>query len=151
MFQDPSLLERILSLTQWQGTVVITAMAALSWASNAVLRRQFSESRRRLMAAQFVALRNALGIGALLWVVGQGLAYIEASPWVVVTVGFLVLVAWLHIGLRVARVFVFQWLFVHSAGEGVPLLLIDLFTLAASLVLFSALLHAAFLIEVTSL
>lgn len=151
MLYDPSLLERILALMQWPGPVVITALAALSWASNVVLQRRFSESRRRLMAAQFVALRNALGIGSALWGVGEGLAYAGAAPWVVITVGFLVLVAWLHTGLRVARVFVFQWLFVHSAGEGVPLLLIDLFTLAASLVLFSALLHAAFLIEVTSL
>ncbi len=151
MLSGSSLLSRILELLRWQGVALVALLAAGAWLANLALRGRWNESRRRLLAAQLQTLRDALVVGAGLWLVAQALVLVNAAEWLVVSVGFLVIVAWLHIGLRVARVFVFQWLFANSAREGVPLLLVDIFTLVASAMLFGALLHAVFLIEVTSL
>ncbi len=151
MVLGPSLLSRILELMHWHGAALVAALAVAAWVANALLSRRWNEARRRLMAAQFRALRNSLVLGGLLWASGQALIHARAVDWLVAGVGFLVVVAWLYAGLRVARVFVFEWLFATSAREGVPLLLVDIFTIVASAVSFGALLHAVFLIEVTSL
>lgn len=151
MILGPSLEARILELSRWQIIAAITAFAAIAWVVEIVLRRRWNASRRRLMEAQLVALRNAFVLASGFWLACQGLVQIKAASWLVVSVGIVALVAWLNAGLRVARFSVFQWLFFHSEREGVPVLLVDVFTIAGSAVLFGALLHAVFLIEVTSL
>lgn len=145
------LLLRILALTRWQLVTTVIAFAGIAWLSELVLRGRWNLGRQRLMARQFVALRSALVVSSALWLVGQALLRGSAPDALVSGVLFVSVVAWLNTALRIARAFVLQWLFFHSEREGVPLVLVDLFTLVASLTLLGALLHAAFLIEVTSL
>lgn len=151
MMLGPSLLERILGLTHWHIAAVIGVLSTLVYLAEWWLRRRWSPSRRRLMDSQLQAMRNALALAVVLWLVSQALVWSHAAAWLIVGFGFVSVVAWMNTGLRVARVFLFQWLFAHSEREGVPALLVDIFTIAASVVLFGALLHAVFLIEVTSL
>ncbi|MBX3263742.1 MAG: mechanosensitive ion channel family protein [Labilithrix sp.] len=151
MVLGPSLLARILELTRGQVVLVIVALALVAWLADVALRRRWSASRRRLLASQLRALGSSVALGGALWLVGRALAWSGAAEWLAIGVGLVVIVAWLNVGLRVARVFVFEWLFANSEREGVPLLLVDIFTIVASVVLFGALLHAVFLIEVTSL
>lgn len=151
MILGASLVDRIRELTRWQVVLVIAALAFAAWLVELGLRRRWSPSQRRLMASQLQALRNSLVLAALLWLLGQVLVSADAAEWLTIGIGYIAIVAWLNTALRAARVFVFQWLFAHSEREGVPVLLVDIFTIAAAAVLFGALLHAVFLIEVTSL
>lgn len=151
MLLGPSLLSRILELTRWQVVLVVVVMSVVAWLVEAVMRHRWSATRRRLLAGQLTALRNSLMLGGGFWLGVQALVKLEAPGWLVVGAGFISIVTWLHTGLRVARVFVLEWLFAKSEREGVPLLLVDIFSLVASAVLFGVLLHTVFLIEVTSL
>jgi small-conductance mechanosensitive channel len=151
MMLGPSLLARILDLTRWQVVLVIAALSAGAWLAELALRSRWSPSRRRLMESQLRSMLGSLLLSATLWLTAQALVSLRSPEWLVVGVGFVVIVALLDTGLRIARVFVFQWLFARSKREGVPVLLVDIFTLVVSAVLFGALLHAVFLIEVTSL
>lgn len=67
------------------------------------------------------------------------------------SLGFFTLVAWAVVAVRLIRTLVFEYLFASSMREGVPLLLVDLFTLGVSLILAASILHTVFLIEVTSI
>mgnify|MGYP002352038937 CR=1 FL=1 len=151
MLLGSSLLARILELLRWQGVVGVSCLALAAWGLKVLWRARWSPSRNRLLSAQLRALRDAVLVAAAAWAGAQGLVYAGASSALVVSVGFVAVVAWLHVALRAARVCVLAWLFANSEREGVPLLLVDIFTLVASAVLFGALLHAVFLIEVTSL
>ncbi|NBD08131.1 MULTISPECIES: mechanosensitive ion channel family protein [Corallococcus] len=151
MVLGPSLLDRILEFTRWHILLVITALSLVAWLVSVVQRRRWNPSRRRLMASQLHALRNALGLSVMLWLASRALVWSDAAEWLVIGAGFIAVVGWMNMLLRVARVFVFQWLFAHSEREGVPVLLVDIATLVAAAVLFGALLHAVFLIEVASL
>lgn len=151
MMPGPPLLERILLLMQWQVGVAIVLVALTAWLANALLRKRWNLSRHRLIAAELEKLRDTAAVGLALRLMTELLVRIASPPWLVGAFAFLVVVAWLIIGLRAARVIVFEWLFASSTSEGVPLLLVDLFTLVASLLSFGALLHSVFLIEVGSL
>lgn len=151
MLLGPTLLERISALTRGPVVLAIALLAALAWAIQWTLRRRWSASRRRLLATQLATLRTSLFIAVLAWTAGHVLVLASAPEGVVLAVEFVDLVAWLSVGLRVGRVFFFAWLFAFSEREGVPLLLVDIFSIVATVVLFGALLHMVFLIEVTSL
>ncbi len=151
MMLGPSLLDRILELTRWHIVGTVAGIALVAWLAELVLRRRWSPSRRRLMEAQLHALRSSLTLTVGVRIVAQALEWVHAPAWLVIGAGFVAIVAWMSASLRVARVFVFQWLFARSEREGVPVLLVDIFTVAASVVIFGVLLHAVFLIEVTSL
>jgi small-conductance mechanosensitive channel len=142
---------RILALLRWELLVVLLALAALAWGTNMVLERKWDPARRRLMKGEFIKLRNAIGAG-LVMVGVVALAQRLPSPESAEIIGGLIALAvWVVIALRVARVCAFEWLFAQSAREGVPALLVDLFTLVAALFSTAAVLHAVFLIEVMSL
>lgn len=151
MMLGPSLLDRILELTRWHLVVAVAAIALVAWLMEVWLRRRWNRSRRRLMEAQLHALRTSIAIASGVRLVEELMLRNHAPAWLVIGVGLVAVVAWMSAGLRIARVFVFQWLFARSEREGVPVLLVDVFTVAASVVIFGALLHAVFLIEVTSL
>jgi small-conductance mechanosensitive channel len=147
----PSLLERIVALTHWHFIGAVTALALLAWTVELVLRRRWNASRRLLMETQVLGMRNALLLAFALWGTTQTVLRLQAGTDLSSLVGFLAIVTYMAAGLRVARVCFFQWLFANSQREGVPLLLVDVFTFLASAVMFGVLLHAVFLIEVTSL
>jgi small-conductance mechanosensitive channel len=146
-----SVTERILSLLAWEVGLAVGLGALGAWLTERLLRRRWSEARSRLMRAELRAMRSAaLGGAALggLTTLARGLGGPAA---LVPALGLVALVAWLVATLRVGRVLVFTWLFANSAREGVPALLVDLFTLGASLLAAGALVHAVFLVEVASL
>lgn len=131
--------------------VSLVALALLAFAVNAVLKSRWGQARQRLMHTEFVELGKtllmALGLAACHDLAGR----FGANRWLATPLSFVCLVAWGIVGLRVARVSVFEWLFANSAREGVPVLLVDLATLGGSLLAGVTLLHKVFLIEVTSL
>ncbi|AKU95291.1 Small-conductance mechanosensitive channel [Labilithrix luteola] len=147
---EPAIVARILGLMQWQVGLAVVLLALVAWLLDVALRPRWSPSRRRIMSAQFEKLRDTGVVSLGVWFMTEGLRRLSSPPWLSGAFGLLVLVAWMVFGLRIGRVFVFEWLFA-STREGVPLLLVDLFTLAASLFGFGALLHGVFLVEVTSL
>jgi small-conductance mechanosensitive channel len=146
-----SLLDRIHELTRWHFLVAVAVLALLASLVEVVLRHRRNPSRRRLMEAQLHALRNSLVLAVGLRVVVRVAEWLHVPAWLAIGAGFGAGLAWMNTSLRVARVLVFQWLFARSEREGVPVLLVDIFTVVASVVIFGVLLHAVFLIEVTSL
>jgi small-conductance mechanosensitive channel len=151
MLLATAVVDRILELAQWQGALVVLAVTGVAFSLNAALSRRWSPSRKRLMSAQFKRLPNDIVVGIALLASCELLKGVHASEWLVGPVGFAALVVWLTLALRAARALVFEWLFANSMREGVPLLLVDLIMLGASLVVVAALVHAVFLVEVTSL
>lgn len=146
-----SVTERIFELLQWPGAALVLVLTAGCWGINLVLRGRWAVTRRALMTARFKRLVQSLLAGVALLGAAQVLERVAASAWVTGPVGFAALVTWIVICLRLARVAALLWLFANSAREGVPLVLVDLFSVVATLVLGGALLHAVFLVEVTSL
>lgn len=151
MHLGPTLLERVVALNRWPLALVVLLLALAAWVAERSLRARWNASRLKLMEGQLLEMRDALAIAATLWGLGQLLQRFDAPEELVIGMGIVALVAWMYATLRAARVLVFQWLFAHSLSEGVPVLLVDLFSLAASVVFLGALLHTVFLIEVTSL
>lgn len=147
----PTVTARVLALLAWELGATLAVGAALAWGIDLALRRRWSEARARLMRGELARVRDA-------WLVGAGLAGLTAATervggpsWILSAVGLVALVAWIVTALRVARVLVFAWLFAQSTREGVPALLVDLFTLGASSIAAGALLHAVFEVEIASL
>ena len=145
------MLEKLIELTRWQALVVLFAAVLGAGALELMLRARWTPPRLKLMNAQFIALRNAVVVTGVTWLVQAALLRSHAPEWLEVAVAFGTVMAGMTAVLRVARVLLFQWLFVRSAHEGVPVLLVDLSTIAGAIVLFGALLHAVFLIELASL
>jgi small-conductance mechanosensitive channel len=146
-----SVTERIFELLQWPGVALVLVATLACWVVNRLLRGRWTATRRSLMTARFIRLLQSLGLGLGLLGMAELLNRVAASAWLTGPLGFAALVTWLVACLRVARVAVLLWLFANSAREGVPLVLVDLFSAVATLVLGAALLHSVFLIEVTSL
>lgn len=151
MIVGPPLLARILDLTRWQLVAVVAVSAILAWLVELLLRRRWSASRRRLLAGQLHALGSSLVVAVALWLVTRALAWLAIAEPVTVAAAFVAVVAWLNAGLRVARLLLFEWLFARSEREGVPLLLVDIFTIVAAAVGTGALFHVVFRIELASL
>lgn len=151
MVLGPSLLARILVLNRWPLFTALALVSLVAWAINRLCTPHWTPSRQRLMAGQWLALRHSLVLSLLLWGLTRGLVALGAGPLLVIGAGFVSVVAQMMSGLRVARMFIFQWLFAHSQHEGVPALLVDLFSIVVSVLLFGVLLHQVFLIEFTSL
>ncbi len=142
---------RIFELLQWPMVAFVLGLTGLAWLIHLGLRGRWNPTRRKLMLARFTRLATTIGIGLVLFTLGGLALRFEATEWVTGPLGFVTLIVWLVVALRVARVLVLLWLFANSAREGVPLLLVDLFSVGATLVAFAALVHRVFLIEVTSL
>lgn len=151
MALQSSLPARVEQLARWEVVAAIGAAAMLVWAVELVLRRRWTASRRVLMDEQLRAVRNAVVAAAALWAVFRGVSALGVGTAPAVAAGLGAIGAATLAGLRVARFAVLQWLFARSRHEGVPMLLVDLFTVLASAVLFGVLLHALFRIEVASL
>lgn len=147
---DPSLLGRTTDLSRLGLLLGVGVFGLLAWAAYVALRRKWSTSRQQLVRAQLVKMRSAVIVAALSWAASR-LLFAVPAPWLHVGAGFVAAVTILHAGLRVGHVFLYEWLFAHNTREGVPVLLVDLFTIVASLILFGAVLHTLFLIEVASL
>ena len=125
--------------------------SVLAWLLNAVMRRRWSVSRHRLMAGEFHQLFISVLLSSVL-TGGNALTQQHfLKHWLGTPLALFALVGWIIASLRIARIYVFEWLFANSAREGVPVLLVDLATLGASLLAGVTLLHKVFLIEVTSL
>ncbi len=151
MMLGPSLLDRIRELTSWHIALGVTTVALVAWLMDLVLRRRWTLSRSRLMKAQLGAMRSAFVLAGMVWLGEHLLTKAGAADGLQTSIGFFAVVAWLNAGLRVGRVIVFAWLFARSRDEGVPLLLVDIFTIVAASALSGALLHALFRIEVASI
>jgi small-conductance mechanosensitive channel len=142
---------RIFELLQWPMVIVVLSLGAIAWLIHLGLRSRWNPTRRKLMVARFTRLLTSAGIGFVLFTLGGLAQHFEVSEWLTGPLGFVTLIVWMVVALRVARVLVLLWLFANSAREGVPLLLVDLFSVGATMVALAALVHRVFLIEVTSL
>lgn len=147
-----ALVERLDALVRWELAVALVVASVAAWALTRALAPRWSTSRGELLAAKLGQQRGALTLavgclGARLLARWAGVVDGAAT----VALGLLVVVAWSLVGLGAARLLLFLWLFAHSTREGVPLLLVDLFTILASVVAFCGVLHEVFLIEVASL
>lgn len=129
----------------------MVALAALAWFVNRVQKGRWGHARQKLMIAEFKRVGSALAAALALAAVNEAALRGNLSAWLLTPIALITLILWVLLGLRIARVWVFEWLFANNAREGVPVLLVDLATLGASLVAFAWLLHTVFLIEVTSL
>lgn len=143
--------DRILELVRWEfiaATLITTALTALAYLA---LRRRWHDSRRRLVAAELRRLSYAVLVSLVATTAFELLRRTTKLELLGSALGLVALVSWLVAVLRVARVAVFEWLFARSEHEGVPVLLVDLVTLVATLIAGAGLLHEVFGIELTSL
>lgn len=142
---------RVEELIQWEAFVTLLVGAMVAWLVVVAFSTKWNDSRRVLLRDLLKGVAASCLMGATSWGAWFALRRLGADAAATGAIGFIVAVSWATTLLQVARVWLFEWLFLNSTREGVPRLLVDLFTLLVGLIVYGALLHVVFLVEVTSL
>jgi len=129
--------ERIANLVQLEPGVFIVSLALLSWIFYRVFLRDLSPERHRRLRVLFVNLSAHVGVFVGLFVV---YAISQKSPNHLVIVervtsyfGLATLVSGAIVFVKSSRILLFEYLFFGHMKEGVPVLIVNLFTLLLSI------------------
>jgi small-conductance mechanosensitive channel len=102
-----------------------------------VFLREISRDRHENLKELFINLGYHFLFGSVVWFAFLSLQWFSETPELlgrtVPYLGLIALVSWCIILVKIARIFIFEYLFVGHMTEGVPLLLVNIFTLLLSL------------------
>ncbi len=131
--------EQVLATVQLEPALVILCLAALTWLTYKILLRNVSRERHHMFRNYFRNLIGHLVIGTMLFGLYEVIrATSEAFNVVSIVLPYLGLITiiWaLIIIIRILRIGAFIVLFFQSMKAGVPLLLVNILTLLASIVM----------------
>lgn len=132
-------IERIEAFVQLEPALVILGLVGVAWGLYKLLLKDLSEDRHRRMKILFSDLVLNLGISIALFSVYLALQQVDDSgnalKRVVSYVGLFTLVAGATVFVKTCRILMFEYLFFGHMREGVPVLLVNLFSLLISIVL----------------
>lgn len=152
---DIEVQERILRTVGIDGGAALLLFAILSWLFYFLFLRGLSSERHRILRSQFASLRDAVIVGALLFVTLEGAKHSSTDfLWLsrlTPALGFLVILSWSVILIRTFRIAAFEFLFFGSMTAGVPRLLVNVFSLLVSLVIGAWILTVVFAVQLSSL
>jgi len=149
--------ERLDAFLQLEPLFLIIALAALSAAIYRFLLREVSEDRHRLLRDLLANLGGHLGALILLFGAFHGLSELGAQaemPALLKLSGYVGLVALISgatVFVKTAKILIFEYLFIGHMKEGVPVLLVNLFTLLLSIVIAAWVLAEVFGVKLTPL
>jgi small-conductance mechanosensitive channel len=129
--------DRIASLVQLEPALFIVALALLSWLLYKVFLKDLSPERHRNLRTLFVNLSAHLGVFIGLFVVyaisQKNLNHLIIADRVTSYFGLATLVSGAIVFVKSSRILLFEYLFFGHMKEGVPVLIVNLFTLMLSI------------------
>ena len=128
-------------LIDWEPLVLITAMLLLAWLFYKVFLRDVSEERHNNLRGHFINLTRHYAILVVFFFCCQFLLQAQHEEWTfgrsLPYIAILTFVWGVLVFVKVSRLIILQYLFLGSMRAGVPVLIVNIFSLAASVVLFT--------------
>lgn len=145
-------IERLANLLQYEVCAFILFLILGAWLTYKLLLGKISKSRHDSIRRQFKGLLAHLLVGSGFYLIfvlilkdpEPSLSRIRIAG----LAGFFSLIAWAIVFIKTARILVFEYLFLGHMKEGVPLLIVNLFTLVLSGWLFGWIFTDLFMIKV---
>lgn len=139
---------RILEIVHLEPALVLIALGLGSWLFYLLALRRLTEERHRLFRRDFKSLARSGVIAGVL--AGAHQLVLLQFPELSSYSGFLVILWSSIVFLKIARIMANEFFFFNSMRAGVPLLLVNIFTLILSIVIASWILTSVFDVKVTS-
>lgn len=134
---------------------VLLCIVGAAWIAYRVLLKNASIERHRNLRRLFKNLLGHVGIGLVFYAIYEALNHSsEQIVWpthMIAYSGFLTIIWGCIVFIKTARIIAFEYLFLNSMKAGVPLLLVNLFTLVLSLIAASWILTTIFNVNLTSI
>jgi small-conductance mechanosensitive channel len=131
--------DRIEALVQLEPALVIAGLVLGAWLSYKLLLRQVSEERHRNLRGQFRGILSHLALATALFLSYYGLGSlgdaVPAAPRIATYVGLVTLLSGATVFVKTSRILLFEYLFLSHMRAGVPLLLVNIFSLVLSVLL----------------
>jgi small-conductance mechanosensitive channel len=147
--------ERLDEFLQIEPALVILGLACASWIIYKLFLRSVSRQRHDNLQKLFVNLMLHVLFGSILYSSYFLMRFAPDSNEIVQRlspyVGFFTLCSGATVVVKTARILVFEYLFLGHMREGVPVLLVNLFTLLLSIVLGGWILTEVFAVKLTPL
>lgn len=139
------------SILQWEMYVLLFVLCLMNWGFYKLFLRQVSEERHVNLRSRFKALAKQLAILTILYFAFLSLDQqkdVDLIYRFIPYVGLITLVLGCIVFVQCCRILILQYLFLTSIRAGVPLLLVNIFTLVLSLFLASWIATTVFGIQV---
>lgn len=145
-------IERLADLLQVEVFAFISFLIAMAWLTYTILLKRLSRSRHESLRRQFKGLLAHLLVGTGFYLLfayalrepNPGLTHVRLAG----LAGFFSVIAWTIVFIKTARILLLEYLFLGHMREGVPLLIVNIFTLILSGWLFGWLFTDLFMIKV---
>lgn len=130
-------LERVENLIQLEPALVLLGLSIFSWLIYWVFMRNVSASRHATLRHLFINLMVHLGFFGVLFTVyafaQRGVDLGDPNQRLASYVGLATLISGSIVFVKVSRIFMFEYLFIGHMKEGVPVLIVNLFSLLLSI------------------
>jgi small-conductance mechanosensitive channel len=132
-------MDRISNIIQLEQALLLLILAIGVYFFYKMFLRKVSRERHQNLKVLFANLTVHILFGAFLFLSFEFLQWFQDTPEpigrIVPYLGLLALVSWATIFVKIARIFIFEYLFIGHMKEGVPLLLVNICTLLISVAL----------------
>lgn len=147
--------EEVVASVRLEPVLVLLVLALASWLFYKAFLRNVSAERHRIFSDHFQNLLGHLSIGLVLFGHYEFLDWIsEKATWALRLqpyVGFLAVLWGCIVLVKILRIIAYEYLFFTSMRAGVPLLLVNVFTLVMSLIAGGWILTKFFAVDLTPL
>lgn len=147
--------DQVGALVRLETAAVIVILAVASWVFYKIFLKAVSEERHKLFRYYFRNLTGHVSWGLVLFGLYQFIEWLsDLTEWqasVLPYVGLLVIIWGCIVFVKSLRIMASEYLFLSSMHAGVPLLLVNIFTLVLSLVVLGWLLTTLFGVNLTHL
>lgn len=147
--------EKVVDSVKLEPVLVLLSLAVITWFAYKLLLRKTSYERHRIFRAHFQNLVGHIAIGMSLYGLYELISWVgHGAPWSQRTlpyIGFLAVFWGCIVFIKTLRIIAYEYLFLVSRGVGVPLLLVNIFTLVVSLVVGGWVLTRFFQVNLTPL
>ena len=134
---------------------VLLCLTVAAWVIYKVLLRKASLERHRNLRGLFKNLLGHLAGGLSVYALYEALQYSSSQvAWpehLLPYAGFIAIVWGCIVFIKIARIMAFEYLFLNSMKAGVPLLLVNIFTLVLSLIAAGWIMTSIFSVNLTSI
>jgi small-conductance mechanosensitive channel len=145
----------LIHLIQWELLILLIVLSFSCWMFYKIFLQKVNEERHKSLRKQFVVLfKQVVGLIVFFLVFSSAHVFIEdksVGSRILSYIGLITLVLGSIVFVNSCRLFVLQYLFLTSMRAGVPLLLVNIFTLVLSLFIIAWLSATLFEIQVTPL
>lgn len=145
--------EHVLATVRLEVVLVILALAVASWVVYKILLRNVSFDRHQIFRDQFKNLAGHAFVGVLLFGLYKVVMWTptDVARSIAPYIGLLAVVSGCVVLVKILRIMAYEFLFFTSMRTGVPLLLVNVFTLILSLFLVGWFLTKFFRVDLTPL